>query len=123
MAIHNRRHNILSAQTVTASSNSGTLPNLGRSGNPVIIAILDVSGTVSGTNPTLDCALVGWLDSERPYTIANFEQVTATLTEPQRLVIPNVLEDNLELVWTVGGTNTPSFASVNLDILMTSPDA
>jgi hypothetical protein len=118
MARLNRRHQPING-TITASGNSGALPNLSRSNNPVVVAELDVQGSVSGS---LTVTVLGWSDSNRPNQLAQFTAVTATLTSPQRLVIQNVLEDYLEVAWAVSGS-TPSFAGVTCDLLMTSPDA
>jgi hypothetical protein len=123
MSKFNRRHNIFNQGTINASNNSGALPNLSRSNNPTLVCLLDVTDAPSGTSPTLDVKIVGWTDEGRPVTLATFTQVTGQLTAPQRIVVHDVLEDNLEAIWTIGGSASPTFTGVNLDILMTSPDA
>lgn len=122
MALLPRRHQVLSGATLTASGNSGTLPNLDRSLNPTIVALLDVSGTVSGTSPNLTVTVSGWTDTQRKVVLGTFTAVTATMTAPARLVISNALEDNIEVEWAITGT-TPSFGGVSINLLMSSPDA
>lgn len=122
MALLPRRHQVLNGATLTASGNSGTLSNLDRSLNPTIVALLDVSGTVSGTTPSLTVTVSGWTDTQRKVVLATFTAVTATMTAPARTVISNVLEDQLEVEWAITGT-TPSFGGVNINLLMSSPDA
>jgi hypothetical protein len=123
MAKYNRRHNIFNNDTINASGNSGALPNLSRSNNPTLVCLLDVKNAPSGTSPTLNVSIVGWTDEGRPVSLATFTQVTGQLTAPQRIVVHDVLEDTIEAIWTIGGSNSPTFTGVNLDILMTSPDA
>lgn len=117
----NRVHQAING-TITASGNSGALPNLGESKNPTVVAILDVSGTVSGTSPSMTITVEGSYDGVRFYTLATFTAVTAALSSPQRQIISNVLEPYLQVSWSVTGT-TPSFGGASCELIMSSPDA
>lgn len=124
MPLAPRRHQVLNGATVTSSGNSGVLTNFTRSMNPVIIAYLDIKGTVSGTSPQLTVSVWGSVDGVRFAQIGAFTAQSASLSgsNPLRLQLSNVLEQYIQVQWAVSGT-TPSFGGVNIDLLMTSPDA
>jgi hypothetical protein len=116
-----RRHQAMNG-TYTASGNSGTLANLGQDNNPTVVAFLDVQGPVSGTSPSLTITIYGFADGGRKAQLGQFTAVTASLSGPQRLVIHDVMEDNIEVDWAISGT-TPSFGGVTCDLFFSSPDA
>lgn len=118
----NRRHQVQNAATLTASGNSGMLPNLGESSNPTVIVYIDVTGAVTNGGGTLQVTVYGSSDGSRTAQLAQDATINATLSGPHRLVIHDVLDPNIEVAWVIGGT-TPSYAGVNIDVYMTSPDA
>lgn len=122
MALLPRRHSVLNNATLTTTGNSGTLPNLDRSLNPTVVAVLDIQGPVTGTSPSLTITVYGWTDSNRKAQLYQFTAQLTQLAAPLRQVISNALEDKLEVDWVISGT-TPSFGGVSLDLLMSSPDA
>lgn len=119
-----RRHQIQKNATLTATGNSGLIPNLGRSDNPTIVLLVDVQGAVSGTSPSLTVSLYAQpIDSDhRPALVGSASAITGATSSPQRVVFQNVMEQELEVVWTITGT-TPSFGGVYIDLIMSSPDA
>lgn len=113
-----RRAQILHAQAMTASGNSGSLPNLGRMLNPVVVMLIEITA-VSGTTPSITFGLYSVLPDGSTVLIAAATAMTAA--GQQRVVFQNVLEPNVQVNWTVSGT-TPSLTA-NVDLYFTSPDA
>lgn len=105
---------VLESSTVTASGNSGYLPNL--SNNAVMTILADVTGAVSGTTPSLTISIgVAATNGGRVAVVQTFTAITAALTAPVRNIISNIAEPFIYIAWTVTGT-TPSFGGVNLDM-------
>jgi hypothetical protein len=127
MATRPRRHQILNNANLvdtTSSGDSGDLPNLSRDLNPTVEYVVQVKGAVTGTNPTLDISVQAKEASGDYVVLAALTQIIVTSgTTPVRGTIANVLEDTLKVVYTVGGTVTPTFNSVYIDLFFTSPDA
>jgi hypothetical protein len=127
MAAHPRRHSILAGVNLvdtTSSSDSGDIQNLGRDLYPNIIAVVQAKGAVTGTNPTLDIYVNAKQASGDYVTLQHFTQIVATSgTTPVRVKISDVLEDTIKVVYTVGGTVTPTFNNVFIDLYFASPDA
>ena len=116
-----RRTQVLNAQAVTASGNSGPLLNLGRMLNPVVVMLIDITAA-TGTTPSITFSLVSVLPDGSTVAIAPVVAITAmTAAGQQRVVFQNVIEPNVQVNWVVTGT-TPSLTS-NLDLYFTSPDA
>jgi hypothetical protein len=113
-----RRTQILNAQAVTASGNSGVVANQSRMLNPVVVMLIDITA-VSGTTPSIAFGLYSVLPDNSIVLIAAATAMTAF--GQQRMVFQNVIEPNVQVNWTVSGT-TPSF-TCNVDLFFTSPDA
>jgi hypothetical protein len=108
-----RRTQVLNAQAVTASGNSGPLLNLGRMLNLVVVMLIDITAA-TGTTPSITFSLVSVLPDGSTVAIA-------PVVVFQNVVFQNVIEPNVQVNWVVTGT-TPSLTS-NLDLFFTSPDA
>lgn len=125
MSSHPRRHSILAGVDLvdtTSSSNSGDLPNIGTEAVPTVILVVQAKGSVSGTSPTLDIQLKAKQASGDYTTISSVTQIIATSgTTPVRYVLQNVLEDTLRVDYQVGGTSTPTFHNVWIDLYFSSP--
>lgn len=96
------------AITLTATSN-GSVVKVGE--NKRIDVVADVTGTVSGTTPTLDLVVQSATDAAftTPVVEATFTRATATsYSERQTVVCQN---QYVRVVATVGGI-TPSFGGV-----------
>lgn len=117
----NRRQAAIPSQTITASGNSGPLTNLGQSGNPTVVAILDVQGAIAGVSPSLTVTVYSVTDEGRLISLGSFAAVTGDLANPLRLVIHDVLEPNVQVGWVV--SSGASFGGVTCDLYMTSPDS
>jgi hypothetical protein len=116
-----RRHQVLNAQAVTTSGNSGTLPDIGQNGNPTVVMLIHVSA-VSGTSPSITFSLNAVLPDGSTVAIAPLVAITAmTAIGVQRVVFQNVLEPNLQVNWSVSGT-TPSLTCA-VDLFLSSPDS
>jgi hypothetical protein len=115
-----RRIQALNAQAITATGNSGSLPNIGTSGNPLIVMLIHVSA-VSGTTPSITFSLNSVLPDGSTVVIAPLVAITAmTAIGTQRVVFQNTLDPNLQVNWTVSGT-TPSL-TCSVDLFLSSPD-
>lgn len=127
MSNHPRHHSILAGQNLvnTASSgNSGDLPSLSNEAVPTVIMVVQAKGSVSGTNPTLDISLKAKQASGDYVTLQAATQIVATSgTTPVRYVIHDVLEDTLQVTYAVGGTATPTFNNVWIDLYFPSPSS
>jgi hypothetical protein len=81
---------------------------------------------VSGTTPSLTVTVSSQIPDTgyRPTQVGTSTAITATLSggSPQRIVIHDVLEGDLQVNWVISGT-TPSFGGVYIDVVMSSPDA
>ena len=113
-----RRTQVLNAQAVTATGNSGPLANQSRMLNPVIVMLIDITA-VSGTTPSITFGLYSVLPDNSTVLIGAATAMTAA--GQQRMVFQNVIEPNVQVNWTVSGT-TPSLTA-NVDLFFTSPDA
>lgn len=119
-----RRQQILVNTNLTASGNSGDLPSLSRDMNPVVVYNVEVTGSVSGTSPTLDIYIEAKEPSGNYATLQHLTQITATTgTTPVRGSISNVLEDTIRVRWVVGGSASPTFNGCYIDLYFASPDA
>jgi hypothetical protein len=109
--------------TITTAGNSGALPNLGRSIQPEIIAHLTIAGPVTGTTPSLTLSVDASADGVNFASVGTFtaQTVQTPANTSIRLPLANVLDPYLRVSWTVSGT-TPSFAGVQVLIVMSSPD-
>jgi len=94
-------------KTVTATGNSRSYPELGAFAKAIFL--LDVSAA-SGTNPTLDVKVQGWNPmSEKWHDVVIFGQQTAATGS---VILPQLATLDFQTyraLWTVGGTNTPTF--------------
>jgi hypothetical protein len=98
------------SQTLTSSTNSSGF-NVGEGAE--LRVELAVSGTVSGTSPTLDVKLQDSADgSSWADTGVAFTQVTATGSRQQREFRTKQGRPHVRLAATVGGTS-PSFGGVS----------
>ena len=98
------------SQTLTSSTNSSGF-NVGEGAE--LRVELSVSGTVSGTSPTLDVKLQDSADgSSWADTGVAFTQVTATGSRQQREFRTKQGRPHVRLAATVGGTS-PSFGGVS----------
>jgi hypothetical protein len=104
---------------VTATGNNGSIAVPDRAVG--VHLVLDITA-VSGTNPTLDVKLqrydpasAKWVD----LTSAAWAQKTGTgtsdltvypgIAETANLSVSDVMTEELRIVWTIGGTATPTF--------------
>ena len=78
-----------------------------------LLAILDVTA-VAGTNPTLDVAIQVSADDAVYITVQSFSQITSTGTVYKALTN---FGKWVRLVYTIGGTDSPSF-TVNSTITL-----
>src|SRR5690348_4905236 len=104
----NRRHSVKSNATLTASGNSGMLPNLGQANNPTVVVFIDVPNAPTGTSPSMTVTLYGSVDGTRKAVLVADVAITGQLTNPHRIVAHDVLEPNIEVDWVITGTS-PSF--------------
>ena len=69
--------------------------------------VLDITA-VAGTNPTLDISIVTYDKTSKKWvTVDSFEQKTGTGTTLKTITAN--LGYKIAVVWTIGGTETPSF--------------
>jgi hypothetical protein len=115
----NRHFQAINNATITANGGSGALDNIGQSNNPTIVSYLNVTGWVSGT---LNVAIYGSSDGVNFTQLAAFAAVSANLAAPQRLVVHDVLEPFVQVMWAVSGAS-PNIGGVTCDLYMTSPDS
>ena len=118
-----RRHQVLAGVTITASQTSAKLNNLNLNGpNTEVEAILNVTGPVTGTSPSLTVSIYE-VDpvSGGDVLLGSFPAVTGILANPLRLSFLAVFGFQFHVAWVVSGT-TPSFGGVELDLYHT-PDA
>lgn len=115
-----QRHQINNAQAITATGNSGVLPNLSDENNPTVI--LDIHCTAaSGTSPSITFSLNAVLPDGSLVAIAPTVAIVAiTGVSIARYIFTNVLDANLQVNWTVTGT-TPSL-TCDTDLLFTSTE-
>lgn len=124
MAMKPRRQQILSNQVVTASGNSGDLDNLGRDLYPNITAVVEVTGAVTGTTPTLDIFVEAKQPSGNYALLNHFTQIVATTgTTPVFTTMTNVMFTTIRVRWVIGGTASPTFNGVYVDLYFASPSA
>lgn len=92
-------------------------------------ARLTISGTVSGTNPTLDVSLESSADGVTGFTtLASFPQrttsnaaATGAHTAPDKLVaITPVGQPYVRVLFNIGGSNSPTFPGTSV---LVGPDA
>jgi len=109
--------------TITAAGNSGPLANLGHNVQPEIIAHLTIAGPVTGTTPSLTLSVDASADGVNFASVGTFTAQTAQTPANTsiRLALANVLDPFIRVSWTVSGT-TPSFAGVQVNLIMSSPD-
>ena len=99
--------------TITANTNSAGF-NVGEGAE--LRFQLEVTGTVSGTSPTLDAKIQDSADgSSWADTGVAFTQVTATGARQQREFKTKQGRPHVRVAYTVGGTS-PSFGGVNVRI-------
>lgn len=130
MAMKPRRQQILSNQNLVgtgSSGNSGNFDNLGRDLYPNVTAVVEVTGTVTGTTPTLDIYVEALMPSGNYAILYHFTQIIATTGNgagalPVFNTITNVMFSQLRVRWVVGGTS-PVFNGVYCDLYFASPSA
>ena len=124
MAMLPRRQQILSNAAITGNGNSGTINNLGRDLYPNMLTVWEVTGAVTGTNPTLDFYIEALQPSGNWLQIEHLPQLVATTgTTPLSNTNINVVYQSLRVRWVVGGTGTPTFNGVYIDLYFASPSA
>lgn len=111
-------------ETITATAN-GTAIFVGAGRN--LIAELRVPGPVTGTTPTLDIKIQESADSAftTPIDLVSFPQQTAAMLSgggavPGSAVLRRSFTTSkpyLRAVKTIGGTSSPTFTSVSLELL------
>jgi hypothetical protein len=117
------RHSVKPA-TITAAGNSGSLTNLGESSNPTVVAFLTIAGPVTNGGGVLTINIDGSPDGTNWANIGSFTgQGAATAAGVAlRLVLSGVVELNIRVSWTATGSGY-SYAGVDVELFMTSPDA
>jgi hypothetical protein len=110
----NYQHTQAFSGTITASGNSGYLPNLSQNGE--VVALVN-SGTVTGTTPSLTVTVYGALTSGGPLEqLVAFTAITSTQANVVRQALTEVISPFVYVAWVVSGT-TPSFAGASIDLL------
>jgi hypothetical protein len=127
----NRHINIGTALSLSDGASGGTLvldagnapyKNIGQSQNPVLTAMIFIEGAPTGTNPTVQFFLQVSADGVNFISVANTPVINSTGLF--RLVTPpNILEPFVQMIAVIGGTSTPTFPDVDIDLFMTSPDS
>jgi hypothetical protein len=103
------REVVLSNATVTTSGSSATFTGFGAS---QIVLVINVSGTVSGTSPSVTFTLQEVDPGNQTTTIGNSVTGGAiTVAGTQILTLPVMKASCVQVTWTVSGT-TPSFDGV-----------
>ena len=99
---------------VTADANGTAFDVLWMPHTPVVVK-LAVTGTITGTSPTMDVKIQGTDDAGSNYTdIVSFTQVTTSASiQYKRILCPY---KQLRAVVDVGGT-TPSYGSIQCSIV------
>jgi hypothetical protein len=119
MATAPRQYQVLHGTTITATGNSGPLPNIGEANSPYIVILINCPNAPTGTTPSVTFSLVSVLPDGSTVLIVAGTAITAA--GQQRITASGVIDGTLEVVWTVSGTS-PSFTGVNVDLFMSSPD-
>lgn len=113
---------LLTSATITATSAGSTvaLQDYHRLPNGYV----ECTGTVSGTSPTLDIIFQHSPDGTTWATLVSFTQITATNAKEIKLrqaftaaANPLVVLPFVRASYTIGGTDTPSFAGVSAYLL------
>lgn len=121
---------ILTNQTVTASGQQSTLVGntiFQTDGVRQIDLLVDVTGAVTGTSPTLqfevdvdyidDSEFISTLRVNDLGTVQSYKGATLSATGTDAItVVNNTIGDYIKVAWTVGGTS-PSFAGVYAKIV------
>lgn len=99
---------------VTADANGNLFNRLWMPHTPVVVK-LAVTGTISGTSPTMDVKIQGTDDAGSNYTdIVSFTQVTTSASiQYKRILCPY---KQLRAVLDAGGTS-PSYGSIQVSIV------
>lgn len=85
-------------------------------GGVVVAVLAKVTGTVTGTSPTLSYVIETSVNGTDWYTVATMTNLTSS-GNSQRLVATGIVEPLIRVSRNVGGT-TPVFNGVNVDVVL-----
>ena len=116
-----RREQVTSAASINATTTYGPFQNRSRFMNPVLVVDAFSTGA-TGTSPTCTITVEVVDDAGHVYTLSgNIALTNSTLSGRQ--VFTPVIEGQYKIVATIGGSASPTFNGVDINVYMTAPDA
>jgi hypothetical protein len=118
----NRQQQAYSAVSINNATQPASFGNLGQSVNPTAILVVTITGTFTGTSPSLAFKLRGSVDGTN-FADIKTSSPTMTVAGTYRFNLGNdILEPYLQLVPVLGSSDNV-INGVTATLVLTSPDS